>query len=206
MKVQLYRRVPSWVCSISFYKSAPEQLRARSDPSGTDKVAVAQKHFAILKGRGWEAGGQRASPCQGPASGQTPQLGVPERFTHEQERVFDHASEDQIRWNSLEWNRELSVRQRHAMNLLQMTSSWPMLTAVTCCKSSESKSLVLQELIYSRSQVYRNVHSSELALQKDFVALQKPLLQDSDTKPKYLKFLMDWDYPTSKFSLTPERW
>lgn len=125
MKVQLYRRVPSWVCSISFYKSAPEQLRARSDPSGTDKVAVAQKHFAILKGRGWEAGGQRASPCHcspchPPASGQTPQLGVPERFTHEQERVFDRASEDQIRWNSLEWNRELSVR--HAMNLLQMTS------------------------------------------------------------------------------------
>lgn len=168
MKVRLYCQVPSWVCFILFYKSVPEQLRARSDPSGTDKVAVAQIHFAILKGRGWEARGQRASPCQGPASGQTPQLGVPERFTHGQERVFDRASEDQIRWNSSEWNRELSVRQRHAMNLLQMTSSWPMLTAVACCKSSESKSLVLQEWIHtnSRSQVCRNVHSSELALQK----------------------------------------
>lgn len=87
MKVRLYRRVPSWVCFVLFYKSVPEQRRARSDPSGTDKVAVAQIHFAILKGRGWEAHGQRASPCQGPASGQTPGTTGSPRKAHPRART-----------------------------------------------------------------------------------------------------------------------
>lgn len=87
--------------------------------------------------------GKRAFPCWSPVSQPPPQTGVLERFTHGQEQLFDWASKDQTRWNISECNRKLAVRERHAMNLLQMTSPWPMLMARACCKPSEPKSLVL---------------------------------------------------------------
>lgn len=70
---------------------------------------AAQEHFAVLKGGLWGKSLPQPEPPW-----QT-QLGVPVRFTHGQEWVFDWARKDQTRWNIA----ASITRHRHKKQILK---------------------------------------------------------------------------------------